>query len=94
MDQPPLGMVKLNTDAAVNLDTRTASSGCVIRDAGEQFLAACRLEIDGVIDVTTAEAQALRDGLRLAERVGRSHICVESDCLEVIQALTDSISIG
>ena len=56
-------MVKLNTDVAVNLETRRASSGCVIQDAGGQFLGACRMEINGVIDITAAEAQALRDGL-------------------------------
>ena len=47
------------------------------------------MEMDGVIDVTTMEAQALRDSLRLAERVGCCHICIESDCLEAIQALAD-----
>lgn len=45
------------------------------------------MEINGVFDVTTAEAQALRDGLRLAERVGCTHVYVESDCMEAIQAL-------
>jgi hypothetical protein len=38
----------------------------------------------GRIDVTTAEAQALRDGLRLAERVGCTRLYVESDCTEAI----------
>ena len=47
------------------------------------------MEIDGVIDAMSVEAQALRDGLRLAERVGCSHIYIESDCLEAIQALAD-----
>lgn len=31
--KPPSGKVNLNTDAAVNLDTRTASTGCIIRDS-------------------------------------------------------------
>jgi ribonuclease HI len=79
-------MVKINTDAAVDLAARTASTGCIIRDSQGQFLAACRVEIDGVIDVTTAEAQAVRDGLRLAERIGCNKVKVESDCLEVVTA--------
>ncbi|KAK1617353.1 hypothetical protein QYE76_022870 [Lolium multiflorum] len=63
-----------------------ASTGCIIRDSQGQFLAACRVEIEGVIDVTTAEAQAVRDGLRLAERIGCNNVEVESDCLEVVTA--------
>ena len=48
------------------------------------------MEIDGVIDVTTAEAQALRDCLCLVERVGCNlHIYIKSDCLEAIQVLAD-----
>jgi hypothetical protein len=31
--KPPSGFVKLNTDAALNLDTRRAMSGCIIRDS-------------------------------------------------------------
>jgi hypothetical protein len=68
--KPPSGKVKLNTDAAVNLETRRASTGCIIRDSQGQFLAACRVDIEGVIDVASAEAQAVRGGLRLAERIG------------------------
>jgi ribonuclease HI len=88
---PPAGFVKLNTDAAVDLGARIASSGCVIRDSRGQFMGAFCGRIDGVIDVTTAEAQALRDGLRLAERVGCTRLYVESDCMEAIQALTDPL---
>jgi ribonuclease HI len=85
--KPPSGYVKLNTDAAVNLDSREASTGCIIRDSSGQFLAACRIQIEGVIDVTTAEAQALRDGLRLAETIGCNNIYMESDSLEVVEAV-------
>jgi ribonuclease HI len=90
--KPPAGFMKLNTDAAVNVETRRASTGCVIRDASGQFVAACRNEIDGVIDVTTAEAQAVRDGLRLAERAGCTRIYVETDSMNVVTAFEDPTS--
>lgn len=44
------------------------------------------MEIEGVIDVATAEAQAVRDGLRLAERIGCNNIDIETDSLEVVNA--------
>jgi ribonuclease HI len=82
--KPLNGMVKINTDTAVDLAARTASTGCIIRDSHGQFLAACRVEIEGVINVITAEAQAVRDGLCLAERIGCNNSEVETDCLEVV----------
>jgi hypothetical protein len=58
----------------------------VSTDSQGQFLAACRVEIEGAIDVATAKAQAVRDGLRLAERIGCNNIIIETDCLEVVNA--------
>jgi hypothetical protein len=57
----------------------------VIRDSNGQFIGACHQEVVGVIDVTTIEAQALRDGLRLAERIRCNKIHVESDCMEAVR---------
>ena len=54
-----------------------------------QFLAARRMEFTGVIDVATAEAQALRDGLRLAESLGCNRLYIETDSLETVHALAD-----
>jgi hypothetical protein len=88
--KPPAGFVKLNTDATVNMDTRGASTGCIIRDSAGQFLAACRIPIEGVIDVATAVAEAVRDGLRLAERIGCNHLYVETDALGVAEAFINS----
>jgi hypothetical protein len=87
--KPPAGKVKLNTVAPVNLATRKASTGCIIRDSSGQFIAACRPEIEGVIDVTTAEAQAVRDGLRLIERMGCNRVDVETASMEVVNAFHD-----
>jgi hypothetical protein len=44
------------------------------------------VKIDGVFGVTTVEAQAVRDILRLAERTGCNHIDIEIDSLEVVNA--------
>jgi hypothetical protein len=50
---------------------------------------ACRIPIKGIIDVTIAEAQVVRDGLWMAERIGCNHIYVETDSLEVVQAFME-----
>lgn len=87
--RPPAGKVKLNTHDVVNLDTRNASTGCIIQDSQGKFLSACRVEIEGIIDVAMAETQALRDGVRLAKRNGCNNVEVESDSLEVVNVFLD-----
>lgn len=37
------------------------------------------------MDATTVEAWACRDGMKLAERRGAVKLCIESDCLELVQ---------
>jgi ribonuclease HI len=44
------------------------------------------VEIERIIDVATAEAQAVHDGLRLAERIGCNNVDIQSDSLEVVNA--------
>jgi hypothetical protein len=75
----------LNTDVAIDLGARKTSAGCMIRDSYGQFMGACRQEVVGVIDITTAEAQALH-----TKHIGCNKIHAESDCMEAIQALADS----
>jgi hypothetical protein len=82
--KPAASLLKLNTDVAVDLGARKTSTGCMIRDSYGQFMGACRQEVVGVIDVTTAEAQALH-----AKHIGCNKIHAESDCMEAIQALAD-----
>ena len=46
------------------------------------------MEIEGVIDVPTAKAQALQDGLHLTESLGCNCLYIETDSLEMVQTLT------
>jgi hypothetical protein len=51
------------------------------------FLAASSRTIPFVSDAPTAEALALRDGLLLAGQLGCNRLEVNSDCMEVIEAM-------
>lgn len=37
-----------------------------------------------VVDVTMAEAYALKEGLMLAQHIGYNRLIVQSDCIEVV----------
>ena len=79
--------MKLNVDAAFDVDLGSGATGAIIRDAAGMFIACCSTTLPSVEDVSTAEALALKNGLALAIEVGCNRILIESDCLEVIEVM-------
>ena len=84
---PPSAMVKLNFDAGFDSDGGTGATGAILRDHTGFFVAASCSNIPFVQDAATAEARGLRDGLLLANEMGCNKICVEGDCMEVIEIM-------
>lgn len=70
----------------------TGSCGAIVRDDAGDFLGATCSEIVQVLDATTAEAYALRDGLLLARRVACHNLIVQSDCLTIIDAMNSDVA--
>jgi ribonuclease HI len=68
---------------------RIGAMGAVIRDSGGNFIAASCDYKEHAIDASTMEAMALLSGLRLAEGIGCHSIIVESDSMEVVDAMTN-----
>jgi ribonuclease HI len=87
--RPASGVYKLNVDAAFDSDTGHGATGAIIRDSGGNFMAACCDFTDSAIDAAVMEASALLAGLQLAEQFGPSLLMVESDSMEVVQAVLD-----
>jgi ribonuclease HI len=84
--------MKLNVDAGFDSDTLTTTFGAVILDHSGKFIAAANEKMDLCFDSFTAEAIALRFGLNLANTVGCSKIEVNSDSVEVVNALSQGYS--
>ncbi|CAL1367187.1 unnamed protein product [Linum trigynum] len=83
---PPIGVVKLNTDAGI-LNRTGTGMGCVIRDWMGRFIGASALKERGAGRPIEAEAKAIWMGLKEANRRGLSPIIVESDCEVLIRKL-------
>jgi len=60
---PPGGIVKINVDAALSINSRGASAAAVARDASGKFMGASSVVMRGIIDPETMEVLALREGL-------------------------------
>ncbi|XP_074300145.1 uncharacterized protein LOC141631361 [Silene latifolia] len=80
------GFVKINVDAGVK-EGEEVRTGVVCWDEGGQVLWGL-LHNHGVFwEVHVAEAVAVMDGLEEARRRGHQQVEVESDCLQVVEAL-------
>jgi len=77
----------------VNIDTGFAagcgSSGVVIRDSRGDFIAASMNFLPTVLDAQMAEAYALKEGLHMVQHIGYRNFIMQSDCLEVVEAMKD-----
>lgn len=82
--RPDEGWLKCNVDAAFRSESGRGASGVILRDARGVFLGAQAQAYGHCMDALTAEALACRDGLILAERLGATRLCLETDCQELV----------
>lgn len=78
------GWFKLNVDEAAKVDNRVGGAGGVIRTGDGRFVAAGFWRFQGCSSVKHVELATIREGLRLARRVGCGSIQVETDSMEAI----------
>ncbi|CAL1403382.1 unnamed protein product [Linum trigynum] len=83
---PPVGFVKLNSDAGV-FQNGGVGFGCVLRDWRGAFVGATMKKEKGSCSPIEAEARALVIGLVEANRRNLSPLIVESDCQVLINKL-------
>ena len=83
--KPDPKFVKVNVDAAFFENERAGATAVVIRDEKGNFLAAQCKFLPYAVDVVSSEAQAMRDGLVLANSLGFPRVEAESDSTTVIE---------
>lgn len=84
--RPDSGTYKLNVDACF-FPNGLGASGAVLRNSKGDALAGAGCSLDHLLDAATAEAVALRKGLLLIENLGCRPVIVETDSLELVEAM-------
>lgn len=84
---PPSGWLKINCDAALDLQSGRAGVGIICRNEMGVVVECAALRKSVECSVATLEAMAIFDGLRIARRLGVARIMVESDSEIVIKSL-------
>ncbi|KAH9688162.1 reverse transcriptase domain-containing protein [Citrus sinensis] len=87
---PPHNLFKVNVDAALNSENRSAGVGAVIRDSNGKIVAAGVNQHLLMGSASLAEAEAVLWGLQLARNAAVSSLIIESDCLEVVQLVNNT----
>ncbi|XP_074270893.1 uncharacterized protein LOC141594802 [Silene latifolia] len=82
------GYVKINVDAGVK-DGEGMTTGAVCRDSNGDVMWGVSIGREQQWEVLVAEACAVLDGLEEVVRRGIQNVEVESDCLQVIEALKE-----
>jgi len=77
--KPPLGRIKLNWNASVDRKNKLMGVGLIARDHTGQVRAPLCTHKPYVIDPTTAEALAARQGVELCHNLGFQSIVLEGD---------------
>jgi ribonuclease HI len=86
--KPEVRQVKINVDGSFHQDVGAGAAGAVARDYEGRFIAASTVYLPNLASAAAAEAMAMREGLRLANRLGCNDIIAESDSLETVEACT------
>lgn len=82
--QPPSGdAVKVNIDAATNLDIQKGAIAVIVRDSGGNMLTGISKKIHCNCAIQ-AEAFALREAILLIEALGLHQVEIESDCKPIV----------
>lgn len=85
---PPMGWVKINSDASFCISSGKASAGIVIRDDRGQVLLTSWKVVSNCTTAMEAEAVACLEEVRLAVEWVRLPARLEADCSMLIDALT------
>jgi len=81
---PVVGSLKINTDGAFLQDLYTGATGAVMRDCSGLFRVESARWLDSMGSMLLAEAEDLREGVRLIPEGTRENVILETDSHELV----------
>ncbi|XP_059434317.1 uncharacterized protein LOC132167380 [Corylus avellana] len=85
--KPPVGFLKINWDASVDVSQKRMGMGIAIRDHGGELLAAYCATRDYITDAATAEALTAWQAVEISQSLGLEKVVLEGDAMEVVKVL-------
>lgn len=78
-------------DVGVSLDHNLGTAAAICRDRDGAYIGSLVLVVQGLVDPSTLEGLAVREGLALAQHLAMQHIQVASDCKQVISHIRQGV---
>jgi hypothetical protein len=88
--RPPLGMIKVNWDIAIDRECQQMGIGVVIRDDTELCIAAMAMVIPHVLEPTTAEGLGAWRAVLLCWDLGLSNFVLEGDSKTLVSGINEA----
>ena len=82
---PPIGVIKINVDAAVAKNLNKGDVAAVARDSTGCYPGTSAVIFHGRSDPETLEALACREAMSLAADIAAPRVHIASDCLSVVK---------
>lgn len=92
--KPPSGWLKMNTDAAIDIQGKKVGLGLVLRDSEGSLVAAVATNWSGDYHPKIAEPISVSEALKWLKDRRLNHVQIETDSLLVIQGLTNSSTVS
>jgi hypothetical protein len=79
--------IKVNCDAAYDVNKGNSGWGCVLRDADGYAISVYHRRVESLMSALHGELLASIHGVQAAADKGMGHVILETDALEVVQAV-------
>ncbi|XP_074356204.1 uncharacterized protein LOC141695896 [Apium graveolens] len=89
--KPMINSIKINSDAAIFEDSKCYGRAYIIRDHEGQLIEARSKYFQGRLHSDLAEVFGIKKALSWIMMRGCKYVIVESDCLQMVQAIRSSI---
>lgn len=86
-EPPPLGIYKVNWDAAIKHEVGRSCIGIVIRDFEGRVVASKSMQRYMIIDSFTTDSQGALQAINFARDIGLRRTILEGDALQVINSI-------
>lgn len=86
-EKPPAGHVKVNCEAAFDVNTSSGGWGCILRDSDSDVVGAWPGRFDTLLNPLQGEIISCIQGVQAAIDAGVGRVVIETDALAVQQAV-------
>ena len=88
---PPVNMLKVNWDGALNKQAGAVGLGIIVRDENGRFVVACGIKNTMAATLVVVDAMSAFHAVMVGKEMGAMNIMFEWDALQIVNAVNDPL---